>query len=122
LWQEFLAIRTAKRKPLTPRAWAAIAKRIEDAGVTVTEALTTAVENSWADWDPGWVDGARTRRGSKPAEPPRNIGKSALAECVLHDPDSDRCMCDRCESDRRRGSGYGERVAPSGAKRPGVSA
>lgn len=113
LWRDFLSIRTAKRKPLTKRAWAAIANRIAASGVSVTQALTESVEHGWADWGPGWADAASRKLGAKPVEPPRNMGPSALAACVVHNPDDPGCACERCEIQRRRANGYGEQVPPA---------
>lgn len=118
-WNDWLKHRQKIKAPVTKTAMRQMETEAGKAGISLEEAIRVTMSAGWRGFRADYVSG---RDKPKPAEPPRNLGKSALAECVLHDPDSERCMCDRCESDRRRGSGYGERVVPSGAKRPGVSA
>lgn len=60
-----------------------------------------------------WEDEVVTPSNGKPKEPPqppRNVGKSIVDQAVIHQPDNVACECERCCIERRRASGYGERV------------
>ena len=60
VWRDFLAVRKAKRSPLTPKAFEGIEREAKKAGLLITEALTICIERGWqgfqASWD--WNRGA----------------------------------------------------------------
>jgi hypothetical protein len=106
LWSEFLAICAKKRKPLTPRRWAAIAKRIAVARTTVVAALTTCVESGWADWQASWNGHGRAGEralndGGERIEHPRNAP-------VPYDSPAGNCECPACRAARAKGRPAGD--------------
>lgn len=52
---DWLAIRAAKRSPLTPTAVAALRREAQAAGVSVADAVQVAVERGWAGFKAAWV-------------------------------------------------------------------
>lgn len=65
VWQDFLAIRRAKRAPLTDTAIEGIASEAAKAGMTLGEALAMCCQRGWQGFNAGWVDG----KAKAPAEP-----------------------------------------------------
>jgi uncharacterized protein YdaU (DUF1376 family) len=62
VWQDFLAIRKAKRSPLTDTALEGIAREAAKAGMTLAEALTLCCERGWQGFNAGWIaDRPRTQ-------------------------------------------------------------
>lgn len=57
VWRDFLALRKAKRAPLTDTALAGIAREAEKAGVTLGDALATCCKRGWQGFDAEWVAG-----------------------------------------------------------------
>lgn len=55
VWRDFLAVRKAKKAPLTPTALAGITREVGKAGISLTRALTICIERNWVgfrnDWD-----------------------------------------------------------------------
>jgi len=66
VWQDFLAIRKAKRSPLTDTALEGIAREAAKAGMTLAEALTLCCERGWQGFNAGWV-ADRPRAQSAPS-------------------------------------------------------
>ncbi|MDR1351531.1 MAG: YdaU family protein [Zoogloeaceae bacterium] len=68
VWTDFLAIRKARRAPLTPTALDGIEREAVKAGIPIAEALTVCVFRGWqsfrADWD--WKAGSQPRAGPGP--------------------------------------------------------
>lgn len=64
---DFLAIRKAKRAPLTTTALDGIQREAEKAGITLQQALTTCIERGWqgykAEWDKREGQGAANTTG-----------------------------------------------------------
>lgn len=56
---EFLALRSRKRAPLTPLAWAGIRKQVTLAGWSLDEALRKCVERDWRSFEATWVNTER---------------------------------------------------------------
>lgn len=69
VWADFLAIRKAKRAPLTQTAWSGLVREAKKAGISVAEAVEYVVVKNWqsfnAEWwrkaegrniNDGWVD------------------------------------------------------------------
>lgn len=61
VWQDFLAIRKAKRAPLTDTAIEGIAREAERAGLTLAEALAICCQRGWQGFNAGWVDKPKDR-------------------------------------------------------------
>lgn len=55
VWNDWLAIRKAKRKPVTETALKLIRSECDKAGLSFEEALRTACENGWAGFRAEWV-------------------------------------------------------------------
>ena len=54
VWQDFLAIRKAKRAPLTATALAGIAREAGKVGLSLPEALAYCCEAGWQGFNAGW--------------------------------------------------------------------
>lgn len=67
LWREWLAVRRAKRSgPVTATAWKAVEREAGNARISPAEAVTVAVENSWASFKAAWLtNGEQRRNGGK---------------------------------------------------------
>ena len=55
VWNDFLAVRKAKRAPLTETALAMIEKESELAGLTLNDALTECVTRGWQSFKAEWI-------------------------------------------------------------------
>lgn len=55
VWQDFLAIRRAKRAPLTDTALDGIANEAAKAGMSLAEALAMCCQRGWQGFNAGWV-------------------------------------------------------------------
>lgn len=55
VWQDFLAIRRAKRSPLTDTALDGIANEATKAGMSLAEALAMCCQRGWQGFNAGWV-------------------------------------------------------------------
>ena len=97
LWRSFLANRNAKKKPLTPLAWTRLENRIKKAGVSVSQALSQAIDNGWADWDPSWNRGSGTPTGAS--------GRPLAKASTIHIPNMPlghpSCQCQGCVEKRK---------------------
>lgn len=66
VWRDFLAVRKAKRSPLTPKAFEGIEREAKKAGLSIAEALTICIERGWQGFQASW-DWKRTAgRGPTP--------------------------------------------------------
>ena len=54
VWSDFLAVRKAKRAPMTGTALEGIKREATKAGLTLQEALTRCIEWTWQGFDAGW--------------------------------------------------------------------
>lgn len=63
VWQDFLAIRKAKRSPLTTTALLGIEREAAKAGVTLAQAVAACCELGWQSFNAGWY----AERQSKPS-------------------------------------------------------
>ena len=61
VWQDFQAIRAAKRAPLTDTALNGIAREASKAGMSLSEALAMCCERGWQGFNAGWVDKPKDR-------------------------------------------------------------
>lgn len=66
LWADWLAVRKAKRAPLTATALAGVQREADKAGITLAEALRCCVEAGWQGFRAEWF-----ARLNAPAAPPR---------------------------------------------------
>lgn len=57
-WDDWMTVRKAKRLPVTPTALAGIRREAEKAGVSLTDAITLAVERGWAGFRADWIRSA----------------------------------------------------------------
>jgi hypothetical protein len=55
VWNDFLAVRKAKRAPLTETALSMIEKESELAGLTLNDALTECVTRGWQSFKADWI-------------------------------------------------------------------
>lgn len=56
VWQDFQAIRAAKRSPLTDTALNGIRREAEKAGLSLAAALSLCCERGWQGFNAGWID------------------------------------------------------------------
>jgi hypothetical protein len=80
---DWMALRKAKRLPLTPTAWADTKAEGEKAGLTPPQTVAKAVANNWAGFKAAWLarDGQQTAMGAPVSKPDaialHNIGVGA---------------------------------------------
>ena len=55
VWNDFIALRKAKRAPLSPTALSVIAKEAEKAAMHIEEALTECVTRGWQSFKAEWI-------------------------------------------------------------------
>lgn len=55
VWSDFVAMRKAKRAPITETAIAGIRREADAAGMTLAEALAMCCERGWQGFNAGWV-------------------------------------------------------------------
>ena len=67
VWRDFLAVRKAKRSPLTPKAFEGIKREAKKAGLSIAEALTICIERGWQGFQASW-DWKRTASRSPAPE------------------------------------------------------
>ncbi len=79
LWQDFLAIRSAKRLPLTANALADIEREARKAGLTLTMALEACSTHGWAGFKADWI--ARIQAAASPLRaPPTHFNRQIAIE------------------------------------------
>ncbi len=61
VWQDFQAIRKAKRTPLTDTALNGIAREAAKAGMSLSDALAMCCERGWQGFNAGWVERSKDR-------------------------------------------------------------
>ena len=61
VWQDFQAIRRAKRTPLTDTALNGIAREASKAGMSLSDALAMCCERGWQGFNASWVDKPKDR-------------------------------------------------------------
>lgn len=105
-WADWQEHRRKLKAPITATGMATLRTEAGKAGMSLQDAMATAMANGWRGFRADWV----RKPGTKPAEAPRNVTPSALSKAVLHDPDNQACECERCYTARRRAAGYGEQV------------
>jgi len=54
VWTDFLAIRKAKRSPLSATALAGIGREADKAGITLADALVVCCERGWTGFRADW--------------------------------------------------------------------
>jgi uncharacterized protein YdaU (DUF1376 family) len=83
VWNDFLAVRKAKKSPLTQTAMKAIIKEAELAGWTIEDALTKAVTKNWIGFNAEWVKGETNgNRHSKSSTDRRSSLARAIDEGI----------------------------------------
>lgn len=65
---DWLALRKAKRLPLTPTAWADTKAEGAKAGLTPAETVARAVKNNWAGFKASWLSQPGRQQVSEPAD------------------------------------------------------
>ena len=79
VWRDFLAIRAAKRSPLTETALANIEREARSAGVSLTTALETCCANGWAGFQADWYV-KRNTSGQNPRAPHAHFNRQVALE------------------------------------------
>lgn len=105
-WTDWLEHRRKLKAPLSATGMAQMRTEAGKAGMSLQEAMATAMASGWRGFRADYV----RKLGTQTAEPPRNVTLSALPQAVIHDPDDPACECERCYTARRRAAGYGEQV------------
>lgn len=81
LWREWLAVRRAKRSgPVTATAWAAIEREADNARISPAEAVTIAVENSWASFKAAWHSNNQQRNRANGKQTVEEATRELMAE------------------------------------------
>jgi uncharacterized protein YdaU (DUF1376 family) len=75
---EWMAVRKAKRLPLTITGWDDTKAEATKAGLTAGEAVRLAVSNGWAGFKASWVSGLQTGRGGQPTASASDIFAGAM--------------------------------------------
>lgn len=68
LIDDYLAVRRAKKAPMTARVWSGLNAKLEQCkafGILPNHALTIAIDNGWQGFEVEWI----TRRAAVPAQP-----------------------------------------------------
>lgn len=65
LARDFLAVRKAKKAPLTATAWAGVKREAVKAGWPLVEAVRKATESGWRGFDASWVAGQPVPGGDR---------------------------------------------------------
>lgn len=81
VWQDFLAVRKAKRAPLTATALDGIRREAAKAGLSLPEAITYCAENTWAAFRADWY---AERTGGRASTPRNHTGKHAAAARAIY--------------------------------------
>ena len=68
IWQDFTAIRKAKRSPLTETALAGIEREAVKAGLTLESALRMCCERGWQGFEASWLKQSRGSAGGKSSD------------------------------------------------------
>jgi uncharacterized protein YdaU (DUF1376 family) len=79
LWKDFLAIRTAKRLPLTANALADIEREARKAGLTLTLALEACSTHGWAGFKADWIARIQAATSTQRA-PPAHFNRQVAIE------------------------------------------
>lgn len=66
VWRDFLAVRKAKRSPLTPKAFEGIEREAKKAGLSIAEALNICIERGWQGFQASWDWKRTATRGPAP--------------------------------------------------------
>lgn len=94
VWEEFAALRKARRSPVTDTVVAGIRREAKAAGMTLEQALRTCVERGWQSFKADWAQSG---------------GKLAPAKQAAHIPNMPlghaSCACAGCTSFRRARAG-----------------
>lgn len=67
VWADFLAIRKAKRAPMTATALQSIQREADKAGISIADALATCCERGWQSFQAEWAAPTRPSARSVPA-------------------------------------------------------
>jgi hypothetical protein len=65
VWDDFIALRKAKRAPLSATALASIAKESEKAAMHIEEALTECVTRGWQSFKADWMKPKTTTKSER---------------------------------------------------------
>ena len=65
VWIDFLAIRKAKRSPLSATALAGIAREADKAGITLSDALVVCCERGWTGFRSDWYASTASRTAAE---------------------------------------------------------
>ena len=74
VWDGFLAIRKAKKAPLTAAALEGIKREATKAGIDLQEALMVCCTRGWQGFNAEWMNGAQASAGKAPARTSRHSG------------------------------------------------
>jgi uncharacterized protein YdaU (DUF1376 family) len=88
LWADFLAVRKAKKAPLTETALNGILGEAEKAGITLGQALTCCCERNWQGFKASWYQNANTG-GQQPGGLGRHPITTAQGASYETTPDED---------------------------------
>ena len=81
LWNDYLKVRKAAKKPLTDTALKGLIREAEKAKITLSDALQTCCERSWVGFKAEWVKEEVTRHKQLPLVTNEQIEEAYKIEC-----------------------------------------
>ena len=81
LWNDYLKVRKAAKKPLTDTALKGLIREAEKAKITLSDALQTCCERGWAGFKAEWVKEEVTRHKQLPLVTNEQIEEAYKIEC-----------------------------------------
>ena len=85
VWQDFQAVRKAKRAPLTDTALKGIRREAGKAGISLADAIAYCVERNWVGFNAGWY-ADRTGANPRAQSPPLAAKHAAAARAIYGAP------------------------------------
>ena len=85
VWQDFQAVRKAKRAPLTDTALKGIRREAGKAGISLADAIAYCVERNWVGFNAGWY-ADRTGANPRAQSPPPSAKHAAAARAIYGAP------------------------------------
>lgn len=85
VWQDFQAVRKAKRAPLTDTALEGIRREAGKAGISLADAIAYCVERNWVGFNAGWYadrGGVAAKRGHRNSAAARAIFGAPSPEVI----------------------------------------
>lgn len=89
VWQDFLALRKAKRAPISETALRGITAEATNAGLSLQQALEYMIKRNWQGFEASWLTTGR-KNGTNGKQPTGHAAHSALYEAASRKVEQDR--------------------------------